>query len=564
MALEAEYVSGNLLKEVPPRVPLKCVDPVVALMAPPSRMMNHYRPPLALMYISGYLKKNGIKTQIIDSILEDQIVRDQSFASNRKIFFRMVEDNMISQIKKIETDVIGITCYTPEVDEVERLARRIREIKPDVKIVVGGIHPTLYPDDLLNESSDVDFVVFGEGEITLLELVKEIRSDSPTYSRLNGIGFLNSETGENLITPRQLLDYELDSISYPDYEGVDMDYYTNASPYSIRGVFSRSIYLLASRGCPSACTFCVAPELRGFNFSSGIKQNAGVRLRSPEHLFKEIMELSQKYHIDSFYFIDDLFTLDRDLVFGFCELMIKNKVNLVWGCSSKVNTVNYESLKIMKEAGCIQIDFGVEKASDEQMKLLKKGTKVREVKEAFKHCHELGIRSFANMLINTPGETKKDLQDTIDLLEEIKPTIVTINVFTPYPGTEIYTDTHEAITRDEYYLFMDDCSILPETYPEKFRFATHQEDLREFSLSNMHKYNKILPTLGIFLNPKYLKSLIYSKNKINYLKQLKTLIREFIVQKFQWVDFSKNYSQIIKGFSRVKEKKKFSQASNPI
>ena len=85
-------------------------------------------------------------------------------------------------------------------------------------------------------------------------------------------------------------------------------------------------------------------------------------------------------------------------------------MNLVWGCSSKVNTVDYKSLKHMKAAGCIQLDFGVEKASDEQMHLLKKGTKVREVKETFKNCHKLGIRAFANMLINTPGETEKDLK----------------------------------------------------------------------------------------------------------------------------------------------------------
>ena len=95
------------------------------------------------------------------------------------------------------------------------------------------------------------------------------------------------------------------------------------------------------------------------------------------------------------------------------------------------------------------------------------------------------------MLINTLGETKKDLQDTIDLLEEIKPNIVTINIFTPYPGTEIYTDTHEVITRDEYHLSMEDCSLLPEMYPEKSRFAVHEENLKEFSIFNMHKCNKI-------------------------------------------------------------------------
>ena len=133
--------------EVSPQI--KNGNKTVVLVSPPSRMMNHYRPPLALMYISGYLKHKGIKTQIVDSVMEDQVVRDESFFFNKMIFFNAVEEQTIKQISEIDTDIIGITCYTPEVDEVERLARRIKEIKPDAKIVAGGIHPTLYPDDLL-------------------------------------------------------------------------------------------------------------------------------------------------------------------------------------------------------------------------------------------------------------------------------------------------------------------------------------------------------------------------------------------------------------------------------
>ena len=502
----------------------------VVLVSPPSRMMNHYRPPLALMYVSGYLKQKGVKTQIVDAIMKNEIVRDESFFFNKKNFFKTIEDQSIKKIAEIDTDVIGITCYTPEVDEVERLAKRIKLVKPKAKIVAGGIHPTLYPDDLLGPNSDIDFVVFGEGEITLYELVVAIRSGK-NIRELKGVGFYDDLTCKKVITDRQLLDYELDSISCPDYEGINMDYYTNASPYAIRGVFTRSMYLSASRGCPSACTFCVAPELRDFNFASGIKKNAGVRLRTPKHLFEEVVFLKEKYKIDSFYFIDDLFTLDEEMVSGFCELMIKNKMNLVWGCSSKVNTVDYSSLEHMKTAGCIQLDFGVEKASDEQMHLLKKGTKVREVKETFENCHELGIRAFANMLINTPGETEQDLKDTIDLLEEIKPNIVSINIFTPYPGTEIFSDT-QGLTREEYPLLMENPAKLAEELPGKFRFAKHNVDLGAFASREMKKHNKIYPNVSIFFNPKYIRSLWHSQRKLNYTAQTNVLVREFINQKF--------------------------------
>ena len=135
------------------------------------------------------------------------------------------------------------------------------------------------------------------------------------------------------------------------------------------------------------------------------------------------------------------------------------------------------------------------------------------------------------MLINTPGETEQDLKDTMDLLEEIKPNIVSINIFTPYPGTEIFADT-QGLTREEYPLLMENPAKLAEELPGKFRFAKHNVDLGAFASREMKKHNKIYPNVSIFFNPKYIRSLWHSQRKINYTAQTNILVREFINQKF--------------------------------
>ncbi len=146
----------------------------VLLVPPPSRAVNHYRPPLALMYLSGYLKKHGIDTEIIDVTIKGQI-RDKAFYDNKNRCLVEVENKIISWVRSSNAEIIGITCYSPEIDEVRRLAKSIKSFSPTMKIIVGGIHPTLYPEDFLTEDSDFDFTVIGEGEVTFLELVNAIR-----------------------------------------------------------------------------------------------------------------------------------------------------------------------------------------------------------------------------------------------------------------------------------------------------------------------------------------------------------------------------------------------------
>lgn len=500
--------------------------PPVLLLSAPSRAFNHFRPPLALMYLAGFLKHHGTAARIVDITQKHQIY-NLDFARCREDYLAQVENCIMEEVRSTDADIVGISCYSPELAEVERLAARIRSMLPRACLIAGGIHPTLYPEDFLGPSSSFDYAVIGEGEETLLELIQGIRSRREDMDHVKGIGFFDRSTGKTVITAPRAVSTDLDSIAHPDYEGVDMDYYTTASPYAIRGVFSRSFYIISSRGCPSSCSFCVAKKLREYH-----GRKPFVRLRSPASLLNEIVTLEQHYAIDSFYFIDDLFTLKKSHVLEFCDRMKHAGSRLIWGCSSRVNTVDDEILSAMRNAGCVQIDFGVEQGSDEALARLKKGITIRQVKETFASCRALGIRTFANFLINTPGETEKDIEEIILLIEEIHPTIVSVNIFTPFPGCEIFDGMACTISREEYPLLMRSPAELAARFPEKFRFAVHSLEFGESALRMMKKFNRFGSNAAIFLDSRYFRHWLRSRRKSDYLRQLSNLMREFINQKF--------------------------------
>lgn len=495
------------------------------LLSPPSRSINHYRPPVALQYLAGFLEKNRLDCDIVDVVLDNQI-RNKEFYRDLKKHLKRIEAETVNQVKQLRPNIVGITCYTPEYFEVLSLAKEIKKFDHKIKVVVGGIHPTFYPEDFAYKNSPVDFAVQGEGEITLLEIVRNI-DDKEKWPMIQSISYFDYGINKMVITPKRPLHENLDDLANPAYHKINMEYYATANPYAIRGVFTRSAYVLSSRGCPSQCAFCVAKKIREF---CGYK--IYTRLRSPKHLFEEIKNLKEKYEIDSFYFIDDLFTLNKNQVKDFCRLLINSKMGLIWGCSSKVTTVDYKTLKVMRMAGCIQIDFGVERGSNEALNLIKKGITVEIVKRVFADCSRLGIRTFANMLVNLPRETEKDLNDILTLLDEIKATIVSINIFTPYPGTEI-ADTHKnLITKKDFPNLMKDVTLLIKKEPRKYKFSAHNINIGDWATKYNKKYNRIWPTVKFHLAPTYLKNSIKSNRKLNYLKMVGLLIKEFINQKF--------------------------------
>jgi radical SAM superfamily enzyme YgiQ (UPF0313 family) len=207
-------------------------------------------------------------------------------------------------------------------------------------------------------------------------------------------------------------------------------------------------------------------------------------------------------------------------------------MNLIWGCSSKVTTVDFETLRIMRNAGCVQIDFGVERGSNKALVMIKKGITVEIIKKVFADCRKLGIRTFANMLVNLPGETEEDLDDILKLLDEIKATVASLNVFTPYPGTEIFDTSRRGIGKKDYPDLMKNPLELIRNNPRKYKYYLHDVDLGKWVVQNSKKYNRILASLAFYLSPTYWENLWHSKRKSNYFRMVGLLIREFFLQKF--------------------------------
>lgn len=497
----------------------------IVLFSPPSRMINHYRPPLGLLYVGGYLTHMGLRVKIIDVPLEEQI-RNKEFFGNMGHTIESVHNRMIDEFKKVDTKIAGISCYTPEYFETIRLSRDIRKVNSACKIIVGGIHPTFYPEDFFDSDEQlVDICVVGEGEVTAYELVENLLGrGKKSLNQIEGIVYRQENSGRHVATEPRPPVTKLDEISYPDYSLIDMRYYSNANPYAIRGVFLRSMYLSATRGCPSQCTFCVAKKLRQF-FGTG-------RVRSAGGLIKELKLLKSKYAIDSFYFVDDLFTIDKKNVEEFCRVFQEERLGLIWGCSSKVSTLNEEMLKVMSESGCIQIDFGVERGSDTALNLMHKGQNIDMVKNIFRLCHKYGIRTFANMLVNLPQEKEEDLNDILRLLDVIKPEVTSINIFTPYPGTEIYENSGYKFLKEEFPDLSRDVTKLIKTSPEKFKFSDHNIELGQWVRIYSKRYNRVLPNIRFYFTRRYWRTIFKSKEKLNYLSQFNLLVREFINQKF--------------------------------
>ena len=249
-------------------------------------------------------------------------------------------------------------------------------------------------------------------------------------------------------------------------------------------------------------------------------------------MINELKLLKTKYTIDSFYFVDDLFTINKKNVDEFCRRLRAERLGLIWGCSSKVSTLNEDILKTMSRAGCVQIDFGVERGSDEALNLVHKGQTVEMVKNIFSLCHKYGIRTFANMLVNLPQEKEEDLNDILSLLDTLKPEVTSINIFTPYPGAQIYEDLDYKFSRDEYAGLARDVLQLIKSSPEKFKFYEHSIDLGQWVLRNTKRYNKVLPNLRFYFTWRYWRVILASRKKLNYCNQFGLLVREFINQKF--------------------------------
>jgi len=418
----------------------------VSLINPPERILDgslKYYLPFSLLYLAAYLEENGVKVDIIDVKTEKScfhivknrisdyynlVLKKETVSQDRLYFFAI--DKIIEEALSSCANLIGISCMTGEYRSIMRIASILKE-KSKTPVVVGGIHPSLYPEQFIYDKSPVDFVVIGEGEETMLELARCLESGGGDYENIDGLAYLKD--GKCHCTQIRAVKNDFSVSPIKAYGKLNMDFYTKPHPYVARHVRLSGVQIFTSRGCPYNCTFCSNSVIRKMN-----KTEKLVRYRPVGSVIEEIKFLRDTYHIDAFYIMDDTFCIDRRYAEEFCGQLKNAGINLAWAIETRSNLVDEPLLKTMKDAGLVQIDVGVESGSDEMLGQIKKGITVADTLNIFSLAHKHKIRTFASFIINLPNETCQQLQETLGLLKKIRPDGGVIGTTIPLPKTELF------------------------------------------------------------------------------------------------------------------------------
>jgi anaerobic magnesium-protoporphyrin IX monomethyl ester cyclase len=320
-------------------------------------------------------------------------------------------------LKKLRPDVVGISQFTHNRTDSLELARVAKELNPRCFVVLGGPHATHAWQEFLSGHREVDAVVLGEGEATLVDLLNTVEKQAP-LSTVAGIAY-HGPTGP-VSTPARPAIADLDALPVPGAqtgESVGVDYRRQLE------------FIITSRGCPANCLFCSSPLFWG----------RGVRFRSPRSVVDEIQMLKERYGLIYFSFRDDTFTADRKRVLEICRLLQERRLHILWNCQSRVNAVDEEMLIAMKRTGCECIQFGVESGSPEMLKALGKRILPVDVERAAAAVRRVGINLSVYLITGIPGEADADLQQTVRLIEKIRPQDGQVSPLVYYPGTQLFS-----------------------------------------------------------------------------------------------------------------------------
>ncbi|OIO80399.1 MAG: hypothetical protein AUJ89_03340 [Candidatus Omnitrophica bacterium CG1_02_43_210] len=494
----------------------------ICLVSPPTRG-NVKTVPIALIYLAGWLSKEGIDVDIIDIKINSYKGIDAKNESE-------IVDKIIRNLDSLKPHVVGLTAFTSEYNNVINLAKSIKD-KINTKIVVGGVHASLRPEDFIYDNSPVDIAVIGEGERTLSEVVNNVKNNQ-ALETIDGICFLK-EGNAHCTNPRKLIE-NLGDLSLPLYSKLNMDYYLKVERHIIRYLYTSGVHILTSRGCPFNCTFCAAK-----NLWKDPACNRRVRFRDINQVVDEIQYLKDTFSIDSFYIADDTFAVNKNRAMQFCDEILSRNLKLIWAMETRVNLVSDELLKMIKKAGCIQVEFGVESGSQDALDRMKKEIKVEDTVRAFDMCKKHRLRTFANIMINTPGETEKDLNDTIKLKKRLKASHAGMNLTIPIIGTDIYEKyVSPKFSRDELGIFSDP-HLYTKILDPRFRLAKHGIDLNKMYY-RLNVCNYLNSFFEFTFNAKYIKSILNSRRKHQFAGSvLKNLYKQI-----------NSYARFIFGFLR--------------
>lgn len=383
-----------------------------------------YGPPLGIAYLASSLESHGFQVKAVD-------------------MFDFSWDKARETLEREQADIIGITCLTEQRASPMELAKLSKAVNTGCIVIMGGIHPTIMYEQVL-ENWPVDFIVLGEGEETIKELVICLK-DKSDLEKVHGIAYKRAD--KVIKTPMRQLINDLDETPFPAYKYFDFDKYTKyeilEGKWNGRSLENlRFVPIVSTRGCVGSCQFCSTPLFW-----------QKWRTRSAKNVVDEMEFLVKNFGCGFFNFADDIFTVNKSRVIDLCKEIINRKLDIIWDCETRVNFIWEDMLDWMIGSGCYCISFGVESASETVLKAIKKKTTPEQIARAFKLTKQAGMKTKMLLMVGNPGESDNTVQDTVRMIETVRPDFISVSEAMVFPGTELYELAKQRnLVNDDYWL----------------------------------------------------------------------------------------------------------------
>jgi anaerobic magnesium-protoporphyrin IX monomethyl ester cyclase len=374
------------------------------LLINPFQKTRYPQPPLGLAMLAAVLEPKGHSVTILDLTCQN-----------------LPEIDAAQIIDKEKPDVVGITAMTSTINSALKIATTIKQTDQTIIVVLGGPHASILPEETLMENPAIDFVVRGEGERTLVELVDALFVNANNFNEILGLTF-RGQSGVASSPPRPPI-INMDELPFPAFHLLSKGKYRLHPPFGRR---SPAMPIMISRGCPYSCIFC----------SKSVFGNK-YRHNSPQYVVNQIQSLIDDFGVREIKFYDDVFTLDKKWVTAICEELKQRRIDIPWTCETRVNLVDFDLLKTMHAAGCYMIAYGVESGDQGILNQVGKCTTLNQIDSAFNLTHKARINTVGYFMLGAPNETPCTIQKTIDFAKVINPDFVQFSIATPYPGTEL-------------------------------------------------------------------------------------------------------------------------------
>lgn len=362
--------------------------------------------PFFLAHAASLLKSENNEIKLIDAIAQG-----------------LDEQKVMDEVTVYNPNLIVIETSTPSFDNDIEIAYRVRNRISNSSIVLCGPHATTCANDILGKYDFVDYILMGEYEYTLLDLVNSLEK-SANLNNVSGLAFKNNHAV--VINRSRPTIKNLDGLPWPEREENVIYKYNDG----FAGLPVPNVQMYSSRGCPFHCTFCLWPQV--------LYGEHKYRKRNPVKVAEEMDWLIKKFNFKAVYFDDDVFNIDKAHVANICREIMKRKIKVPWAVMARADLMDEKLLSLLSNAGLYAVKYGIESANDNILRICKKNLNLARAEEMIKYTKKLGIKVHLTFCLGLPGETEQSIQDTVNFIAETKPDSLQFSLATPFPGTSYF------------------------------------------------------------------------------------------------------------------------------